>query len=81
MKIYVPLADIIDPVAETERLNKTIEKLEKEKAGLNNQLDNKNFVERAPANVVEGAKQRRADILNELQTYHEQLDKIAQLQE
>ncbi len=81
MRILVPLADIIDPAAETERLNKTIEKLEKEKTGLDNQLENKNFVERAPTNVVEGAKQRRADILNELQTYQQQLEKIARLRE
>ncbi len=80
-RILVPLADIIDPAAETARLNKTIEKLEKEKQSLDAQLDNSNFVDRAPAHVVEGAKQRRADILNELQTYQDQLEKIARLLE
>ena len=79
MRILVPLADIIDPQAETARLQKTIDKLEQEKAGLDKQLENRNFVERAPANVVEGAKQRQADILGELENYQEQLAKIAKL--
>ncbi|MEM7027775.1 MAG: valine--tRNA ligase, partial [Pseudomonadota bacterium] len=78
-RILVPLADVIDPVSEIERLNKTIDKLKKEEAGLNNQLSNSNFVERAPANVVEGAKSRQTEIKNELITYHEQLAMIEKM--
>ena len=81
MQLLVPLADIIDPAVESERLQKTITKLENEKAGLDKNLDNKNFVERAPENVVEGAKQRRADILTELKTYQDQLAAIEKLLE
>ena len=79
MSILIPLADIIDPEAETERLNKTIEKLEKEKDGLERNLGNKNFVERAPKEIVEGAKQRLTDILNEIKTYQDQLVSISKL--
>ncbi len=79
MTLLVPLADIIDPEAETKRLNKTIENLEKEKFGLENKLANKSFVERAPENVVEGAKQRLADTLNEINTYKGQLESISKL--
>ncbi|MCG8378348.1 MAG: valine--tRNA ligase [Proteobacteria bacterium] len=77
--ILVPLADIINPEEETTRLNKMIEKLEKEKSGLESKLANSNFVKRAPKDVVEGAKQRLADTLNEIKTYQEQLNSISRL--
>ncbi len=79
MTLLVPLADIIDPEAEKERVLNLLEKLEKEKNGIENKLENKNFVERAPADVVEGVKQRLADILNEIKTFQEQLESIAKL--
>ncbi len=79
MRILIPLADIIEPATETKRLQKTIEKLEKEKAGLDNQLSNSNFVERAPTNVVEGVKARQSEITNELVTYQEQLAVLAKM--
>ena len=79
MKIYVPLADLIDPAAETERLQKTVAKLEKEKTSLDNQLSNSNFVERAPEEVVDGAKKRQSEIDNDLKTYQEQLNVIAKM--
>ena len=79
MTLLVPLADIIDPVAEKKRLESTIEKLEKDKTGIEEKLCNKSFVERAPAEVVEGAKQRLADTLNEIKTYETQLQSILKL--
>jgi len=79
MTLLVPLADIIDPDAEKNRISKILENLEKEKAGIENKLENKNFVERAPEDVVEGVKQRLADILNEIKTYQEQLESISKL--
>lgn len=79
MTMLVPLADIIDPEAEKIRVVNLLEKLEKEKSGIENKLKNKNFVERAPEDVVEGVKQRQADILNEIKTYQEQLNSISKL--
>ena len=79
MTLLVPLADIIDPEEESKRLKNTIAKLEKDKSRLENKLTNKNFVERAPEDVVEGAKQRLADTLNEINTYQEQLKSISRL--
>lgn len=79
MTLLVPLADIIDPAAEHKRITTILENLEKKKSGLENQLANKNFVERAPQDVVEGVKQQLTDILNEEKTYQEQLEKISKL--
>ncbi|MBL1142964.1 MAG: valine--tRNA ligase [Proteobacteria bacterium] len=79
MTLLVPLADIIDPEAEKQRVTNALAGKEKEKASLENQLNNKNFVERAPEEVVEGVKQKLADILNEIKTYQEQLESISKL--
>lgn len=79
MTLLVPLADIIDPAAEHKRITTILENLEKKKSGLENQLANKNFVERAPQDIVEGVKQQLTDILNEEKTYQEQLEKTSKL--
>ncbi|MEM6998908.1 MAG: valine--tRNA ligase [Pseudomonadota bacterium] len=79
MTLLVPLADIIDPEAEKKRIDNALVGKEKEKTNLENQLNNKNFVERAPTDVVEGVKQNLADILNEIKTYQEQLESINKL--
>ncbi|RMH48445.1 MAG: valine--tRNA ligase [Alphaproteobacteria bacterium] len=49
----LPLADVIDVAAERKRLERTLEKLEKEMAGLRGRLSNPKFVASAPADVVE----------------------------
>jgi valyl-tRNA synthetase len=46
-------------------LTKTIARLEKEEQSLRAKLDNAGFVERAPAEVVEKARDRLARVLNE----------------
>ena len=79
--LLVPLADIIDPEAEKNRILNTLEKLTKEKSGLENKLANKKFVERAPEDVVEGVKRRLTDIINEIKTYETQLQSIVKLLE
>jgi valyl-tRNA synthetase len=58
MEILVPMADLIDKDAELTRLNKEIEKLNKELASIKGKLGNPNFVDRAPAAVVEKEQQR-----------------------
>lgn len=81
MTLLVPLADIIDPEAERKRIESTIEKLQKEKSGMEGKLNNKSFVERAPDDVVEGVKQKLTDKLNEIETYETQLKSILKLLE
>ena len=79
MRILVPLADIINPTIETGRLQKTLDKLLQEKESLEKNLNNDNFVQRAPEHVVSGARQRHADIINEIETYQEQLSVISKM--
>ena len=79
MTLLVPLADLINPQDEYNRICKMIENLEKEKMQLSNKLENKSFVDRAPKDVVDGAKQRLADTLSDIETYQEQLESISKL--
>ena len=48
----LPLADIIDLEAEKARLNKAIDKLEKELNSINQKLSNDKFISNAPAAVI-----------------------------
>ena len=79
MTLLVPLADLINPQDEYNRICKMIENLEKEKMQLSAKLENKSFVDRAPKDVVDGAKQRLADTLSDIETYQEQLESISKL--
>ena len=79
MTLLVPLADLINPQDEHNRISKIIENLEKEKMQLSTKLENKSFVDRAPKDVVDGAKQRLADTLSDIETYQEQLGSISKL--
>ena len=56
IEIFLPLSGLIDPAAERARLEKQIEKLEKELLIINNKLSNENFINHAKAEVI--AKER-----------------------
>ncbi len=62
-KIIIPLEGLINFDEEIARQNKKIEKLTKEKMSLDGRLKNKNFVEKAPKELIEET-QARADELN-----------------
>ena len=79
MTLLIPLADLINPEDEFNRINKIIENLEKEKQQLSAKLENKSFVDRAPKDVVDGANQRLADTLSDIETYQQQLGSISKL--
>src|SRR5581483_5397584 len=52
----------IDAAAERDRLNKELAKLTGELGRATSQLSNDAFLAKAPANVVEGLKKRRAEV-------------------
>jgi len=57
--LILPIADIIDLDAEKDRLKKQLSKLEDDINKVSQQLDNKNFVERAPAEVIAEKEEQR----------------------
>lgn len=52
----------IDVAAERERLSKELKKLENEFANNQRQLGNENFLQKAPAHVVEGLRRRESEL-------------------
>ena len=56
----LPIADLIDVDEEKARLQKVLDKLEKELGGLRGRLDNPKFVESAPEEVVDETRENLA---------------------
>ncbi|WP_290654081.1 valine--tRNA ligase [Idiomarina sp.] len=79
LQLHIPMAGLIDKDAELKRLNKAIEKAEKDLQRVSGKLSNENFVSKAPEAVIakEREKQTEAqELVNQLQ---EQLKKIEAL--
>ena len=79
MTLFVPLEDLINPAEETARLGREIEKLANEKTRINAKLDNRNFVERAPGNVVEKERNKLAEVeaaMEKLQAQHSRIKSL-----
>ena len=79
MEILVPMAGLIDKEAELARLNKEIDKLGKELTKTQAKLGNANFVDKAPAEVVQKEQARVTDMLSAKSKLDEQISKIAAL--
>ncbi len=79
MKILIPLAGLIDKEQEAARLNKEIEKLEKQKMVSEGKLNNKKFVSSAPEAIVNTEKERLASTESAITDLSEQLKKMGNL--
>jgi valyl-tRNA synthetase len=75
----IPLAGIIDIAEEQARLGKSLEKLQKEIAGLNGRLKNPNFIASAPEDVVDEAKANLEAREDEAQKLTAALDRLTGL--
>ena len=76
MEVLVPMAGLIDTDAEVARLSKEIEKAEKEMGRLSGKLNNKKFVDNAPADVVEKEQEKLSKAKASQEKLVEQLEKI-----
>ncbi|NLZ56648.1 MAG: valine--tRNA ligase [Clostridiaceae bacterium] len=76
--IYVPLADLVDLKQELERLSKEAEQHAAEIERLDRQLNNPQFVERAPAAVVEKQRERRAEVEKLLAGVQSRLEQLSE---
>jgi len=79
MKVLIPLAGLIDKEQEAARLNKEIEKLNKQRAQFAGKLNNDKFVSGAPEAVVNKEKEKLASVENAIADLSTQLEKIAKL--
>jgi valyl-tRNA synthetase len=71
LEIFVPLAGLIDINKEIERLEKQIQDMEGRLNAVSRKLDNQNFVERAPEDVITHER-------NKMQNYQADLSKLLQ---
>ena len=58
MKLLIPMAGLIDTKAELARLDKEIKRLESDVARLSAKLENRNFIDKAPPEVVNKERAR-----------------------
>ena len=79
MKILIPMAGLIDKEAEQTRLEKEIAREEKVLEGVEKKLANPNFVDRAPAAVVDKERARADELRTRLENLRAQLAKIRAL--
>jgi valyl-tRNA synthetase len=66
-EVYVPLADVIDLAQERARLEKEIQQKERFLLSLQQKLQNTQFLEKAPAEVVARERQKAQDVQAELE--------------
>ncbi len=76
LEILIPIAQIIDKDAELKRLDKELIKLNKDLLTVTQKLNNSNFVDKAPKEVVEQEKIRQVDIEKSIFTLQGQIKQI-----
>lgn len=79
LEILIPMAGFIDKEEESERLSREIAKLTKDAERAESKLQNPQFVDKAPNDVVEKERAKLADLHNTLHKLAQQLEKIAAL--
>jgi len=79
MRLLVPMKGLIDVEAERSRLGKQMDKVRAELARANGKLGNDNFVNNAPAAVVEQERQRAQEFQRTIESLEEQLRKLEAL--
>jgi valyl-tRNA synthetase len=78
--IFVPLKGIIDFAKETLRLEKEMNKLVKELATVSKKLENENFLDKAPEDVVRQVKAKHSLLQEKQQKLQSNLNKINEIQ-
>ena len=79
MTVLVPLADLINPQEEAQKLEKQLEKLNSDRQRIGSKLENKNFTGKAPAEIVQKEREKLADVDATLIRLSEQLERISKL--
>ena len=80
LEILVPMAGLIDPNAELDRLAKRLRRSETDLTKLEAKLTNADFARNAPAAVVEKDRARISDLRTEIGQLNAQIARVAALQ-
>ncbi|TQV85766.1 valine--tRNA ligase [Exilibacterium tricleocarpae] len=79
MEVLVPMSGLIDKDAELARLDRELDKLNKDLARVQGKLSNSKFVDKAPEAVVQKERDKLAEMRGALGKLKEQRGKIASL--
>ncbi|WP_180021972.1 valine--tRNA ligase [Acinetobacter sp. YH16044] len=79
VSVFVPMKGLIDPKAELGRLQKDLDKVQKQHDQIATKLSNEGFVAKAPATVVEGEKVKLAEFADQLAKIKANMEQIAAL--
>lgn len=74
--VTIPLQGLVDLEAEVARLQKGIQKAEKELRGLTQKLENPAFRDKAPEDILEGVKKRQDETQAQLKQLHTSLSQL-----
>ncbi len=75
--IYIPIKDTVNVNDETNRLRKKINEIELALIKVNTKLDNKNFIEKAPSNIIKENTDKQKTYQNELIDLKNLMDKLS----
>jgi len=76
-KIWIPLGDLVDLAAEKARLEKELAAVEKQLAGVRAKLDNEAFTAKAPAAIIEGARENARALTEKRDALRESLERLS----
>ncbi|NMA01644.1 MAG: valine--tRNA ligase [Clostridia bacterium] len=76
VEIFLPLKGLIDMDKEIARLEKEIEKIESEIQRLDKKLNNQGFLAKAPQDVVEKERAKRAEYINNQEALQTRLESL-----
>jgi valyl-tRNA synthetase len=79
MKVLIPMAGLIDKVAELARLEKEIQKIRNDLPRVEGKLSNPTFIDKAPPDVIDKEKAKLADLRSTLNNLEQQQAKIQAL--
>ena len=79
MELLVPMAGLIDKEAELARLDKEIDRKQKDRAKTEGKINNPSFVEKAPEEVVQKERDKLLDLDSALEKLGEQRLSIAEI--
>jgi valyl-tRNA synthetase len=76
VEVIVYLEGLVDLAEERKRIEKAIEKFQKEMSGLSGRLSNDNFVKNAPAEVVEQGRVTLTELSSKIKTLEKSLERL-----
>ena len=76
LELFIPLAGLIDIEKEQDRLKNQIEDMKGRLNSVNSKLNNKNFVSRAPENVVQNEESKQKRYMSSLEKLNKNLQSL-----